>query len=108
MINHWTMVDRGGGLYYSTNTMWIRWMYSVLIIFHMIASTKMDLSKPNDIHCPSLTVNSACPCYKFDDGKFLFSFLFLYTHTIQCESVIKIHKCEFFGSLKGSYRVIQN
>lgn len=29
--------------------------------------------QPDQIHCPSLTDNPACPCYKFDDGNFIFN-----------------------------------
>lgn len=39
-----------------------------LILCGLVGFTKMEEPLPN-IECPSHADNSACPCYKFEDGK---------------------------------------
>lgn len=59
----------------------LRWM-SIILLITIIPHTKMEPNQKikltteqpaitihEDIKCPSFAENSACPCYKFDDGK---------------------------------------
>ena len=49
------------------------WIYVFLILLLGSQDTKMESisGQQRVIECPVLIENSACPCYKFEDGKFL-------------------------------------
>lgn len=60
----------------------LEWML-IIVLIAIVPQTKMEPNQKiklttelpatqtlhEDIKCPSFAENSACPCYKFDDGK---------------------------------------
>lgn len=36
-------------------------------------NNNVDSNSHNNVQCPSFTDNSACPCYKFEDGEYHFA-----------------------------------
>lgn len=66
MVTHWNNPG---------NTHWLRywwWIYVILMLeIHYTKMENVEIPLSNQIHteCPTITENSACPCYKFEDGK---------------------------------------
>lgn len=50
-------------------TMRCQWIFVILIFMVKFKSTHMEIVDV-EVECPPSSENSACPCYKFDDGEF--------------------------------------
>lgn len=50
-------------------TMRCHWIFVISIFMVKFKATHMESMDTPDVECPASSESSACPCYKFDDGK---------------------------------------
>lgn len=60
----------------ASTTMRCQWIFVILIFMEKFKATHMENVAVDDVECPASSENSACPCYKFDDGEFEWHFNF--------------------------------
>lgn len=46
---------------------------SLILILKCRATNMESVDENLNIECPAISDNSACPCYKFEDGEFAFA-----------------------------------